>query len=75
MLIDIIAAGLPGYIAEKINREEVLETEDLFNDLGKLEHLTSKKITGKSEKINVKSDERKPCSICKEKKNKNFYHS
>lgn len=42
-LIDIIAAGLPMYIVEKINKEEILATHKLFNELGKLEHLVSKK--------------------------------
>lgn len=42
-LIDIIAAGLPDYIADRINSEELLDTRDLFNDIGKLEHLVNKK--------------------------------
>ncbi|KAK0178572.1 hypothetical protein PV327_007450 [Microctonus hyperodae] len=42
-LIDIIAAGLPEYIADRINRDGIEETRDLFNDIGKLEHLVKKK--------------------------------
>lgn len=42
-LIDIIAAGLPNFITDRINKEEVLETKDLFNEIGKLEHLSNRK--------------------------------
>lgn len=42
-LIDIIAAGLPDFITDRINKEEILQTKDLFNELGKLEHLVAKK--------------------------------
>ncbi|CAH0551231.1 unnamed protein product [Brassicogethes aeneus] len=42
-LIDLIAAGLPNFIADKIDRDSLQETEDLFNEIGKLEHLTERK--------------------------------
>ncbi|XP_057666234.1 uncharacterized protein LOC130899977 [Diorhabda carinulata] len=42
-LIDIIAAGLPDFITDRINKEEILHTKDLFSELGKLEHLVAKK--------------------------------
>jgi len=41
-LIDLIANGLPNFILGKINKEEVLQTNELFNEIGKLEHLASK---------------------------------
>ncbi|CAB3236355.1 unnamed protein product [Arctia plantaginis] len=34
-LIDIIAAGLPDFITDRINKEEIVQTKDLFNELGK----------------------------------------
>ncbi|KAF9424312.1 hypothetical protein HW555_000451 [Spodoptera exigua] len=38
-LIDLIAAGLPNYLSDKIDRETLQQTEDLYNEIGKLEHL------------------------------------
>lgn len=35
-LIDLIAAGFPDFIMDKINKEEILETKDLFNEVNKL---------------------------------------
>ncbi|GBP89006.1 hypothetical protein EVAR_36600_1 [Eumeta japonica] len=42
-LIDIIADGLPDFITDRINKEDILHTKDLFNELGKLEHLVVRK--------------------------------
>lgn len=42
-LIDLIAAGLPNFVLNRIDREELKETEDLFNELNKCEHLINKK--------------------------------
>ena len=42
-LVDLIAAGLPTFIMDRINREEVLETHDLFNEIGKLENFVKNK--------------------------------
>lgn len=41
-LIDLIAAGLPNYLTDKIDRETLQGTEDLYNELGKMEHLVEK---------------------------------
>lgn len=72
-LIDIIAAGLPDYITDRINRDEVIETKDLFNELGKLEHLvTRKKFIKKKEDIKVIKEK---CSICEKLKKGVRYHS
>lgn len=77
-LIDIIAVGLPDYIADRINREELQETKDLFNDIGRLEHLTNKKNFGnkKSSKIDYKekNDEKTMWNMRKDEK-KNRFHS
>lgn len=79
-LIDLIAFGLPNYVADKIDREILQRTEDLYNEIGKLEHLVMK---NKYEKINIiqsdtkpkKNEERKPCQICvSEKKGKRYHH-
>ncbi|XP_061704414.1 uncharacterized protein LOC133515838 [Cydia pomonella] len=43
-LIDLIAIGLPIFVADRLDREDLKETEDLFNSLRGLEHLVSKKI-------------------------------
>lgn len=72
-LIDIIATGLPDYITDRINKDEIIETKDLFNELGKLEHLVSKK------KYIIKKDDTKPlkekCSICEKLNKGSRFHS
>lgn len=66
-LIDIIAAGLPNFVTDKINKEEIQTTSDLFNEIGRLEHLVKKTWDfGKKPNVPVKY---KPCKIC-EKLNK-----
>ncbi|GBP43342.1 hypothetical protein EVAR_34258_1 [Eumeta japonica] len=52
-LIDIIAAGLPDFITDRINKEEIVQTKDLFNELGKLKHLVAKKKFSKEKKSAV----------------------
>lgn len=46
-MIDLIATGLPNFIADKIDRDNLRETEDLFNKVRGLEHLVIKKFPGK----------------------------
>lgn len=53
-LIDLIAVGLPDFVTDGINKEEILETKYLFNEVGKLEHLIIKK------KFMKKKDDTKP---------------
>lgn len=78
-LIDLIASGLPNYLTDKIDRENLLGTEDLYNELGKLEHLVSKTKTEKkhfiySDENRKKIIEKKPCQICdNEKRGKRFH--
>lgn len=80
-LIDLIATGLPNFIADKIDRNSLKETEDLFNNLRSLEHMVNKKTFDKKigtpdskiKEKNVKSLV-SPCKIC-EKENKGIrYH-
>ncbi|KAK0077178.1 hypothetical protein PV325_004321 [Microctonus aethiopoides] len=77
-LIDIIAAGLPDYVADRINRDELEETKDLFNDIGKLEHLVKKKNNDK--KMNKtfdnrsKFEEKTPCKHCEKLEKGVRYH-
>ncbi|GBP37255.1 hypothetical protein EVAR_35688_1 [Eumeta japonica] len=72
-LIDIIAAGLPDFITDRINKEEIVQTKDLFNELGKLEDLVANK------KFSKKKDDAKQikekCSICKKIQKGVRYHS
>lgn len=78
-LIDIIASGLPNYLTDKIDRHTIQETQDLYNELGKLEHLVGKNKYDKrhstiSDTKNKKIEERKPCQICiTGKKGKRFH--
>lgn len=78
-LIDLIAAGLPNYLTDKIDRETLQETEDLYNELGKLEHLVGKNKYDKksythSDTKTKKIEERKPCKICVAEKKGNRFH-
>lgn len=77
-LIDLIATGLPNFVADRIDREAIQGTEDLYNEIGKLEHLVNKK-TFENKRYQKNSDakektEKKPCTICKEKKKSIRYH-
>ncbi|GBP68279.1 hypothetical protein EVAR_57605_1 [Eumeta japonica] len=78
-LIDLIALGLPNYLTDKIDRETLQETEDLYNELGRLQHLVGRnKYENKnytySDTKNKKIEEKKPCQICiTEKKGKRFH--
>lgn len=72
-LIDIIAAGLPDFVTDRINKEEMLQTKNLFHELGKLEHLVAKK------KFIKKKDDTKQlkekCTICESLQKGVRYHS
>ena len=47
-LIDLIATGLPEFILNKINRDDLEDSTDLFNEIRKYEGIVYKKITTKS---------------------------
>ena len=73
-LIDLIASGLPNFIADKIDRETVETTEELCNEIGKLEHFVHKKITNTKNIIDG-TKKKMPCKICKDKGKGNRFHT
>lgn len=78
-LVDLIAYGLPNYVADKINRETLEKTEDLYREIGKLEHLVEKgkynKVTNiYSDTKSTKIEEKKTCQICMNEKKGKRYH-
>lgn len=78
-LIDLIAFGLPNYIADKIDREIIQGTEDLNNEIGKLEHLVRKYNYEKKNYVcpevrPKKIEEKRPCQICISEKKGTRYH-
>lgn len=74
-LIDLIAVGLPEFIADRINRQKLHTTSDLFNELGSLEHLMKRRTTNKNTKENLeKKQQKNPCKICEKKGKMNRYH-
>lgn len=78
-LIDLIATGLPNFIVDRIDRNSLKKTEDLFNNVRGLEHLVSRRnqerrIVGFENKVRERNESHKPCRIC-EKENKGYrYH-
>lgn len=78
-LLDLIAVSLPNYVSDRIDRDALVETEDLYNELGKLEHLVHKNINITNIKEEKKQTEynkkiKTPCEICKKKINKIRFH-
>lgn len=76
-LIDLIATGLPNYVADRIDREKLQKTEDLHNEIGKLEHLANKKnldTKKNSKSSNKEKSEKIPCKICKDKEKGTRFH-
>lgn len=78
-LIDLIAFGLPNYVADKVDRETLQGTEDFYNEIGKLEHLAGKNKYDKksiiySDTKSKKIEEKKPCQICVNEKKGKRYH-
>ncbi|XP_029679722.1 uncharacterized protein LOC115245476 [Formica exsecta] len=76
---DLIAFGLPNYVADKVDRETLQGTEDLYNEIGKLEHLAGKNKYDKKSIIysgtkSKKIEEKKPCQICVNEKKGKRYH-
>lgn len=80
-IIDLIAIGLPDCVSDNIDRETLQETQDLYNEISKLEHLVKKTTTDKKEKIysdnkySKKVQEKKPCEICENAKKGKRFHS
>lgn len=79
-LIDLIAIGLPNYVSDKIDRETLQETQDLYNEISKLEHLVKKNIHEKKGKPfwdnkQKKSEDKNPCEICEKANKGKRFHS
>ncbi|KAF9424733.1 hypothetical protein HW555_000034 [Spodoptera exigua] len=82
-IIDLIAVGLPEHVLNRIDRETLKDTVDLFNEVRKFEYLVNKrsysfyrKHSGNSKgyNINDRNEEKNSCKIC-EKLNKGIrYH-
>lgn len=62
-LIDRIGAGLPDFIREKINRDELKSTRDLINELQKYEGKIEKKKYS-NQNYKPRNEEKKPCKTC-----------
>lgn len=67
-LIDLIATGLPEFILNKINRDELKDSTDLFNEIRRYEGMIYKKNPTKTKggKLDFKrkTEEKKPCKTC-----------
>lgn len=77
-LIDLIATGLPNFVADRIDRERLNKTEDLYNEIGKLEHLVHKRnleIRQNKNYISKEKIEKGPCETCKNRGKGRRYHS
>ncbi|KAI4476047.1 hypothetical protein M0802_014942 [Mischocyttarus mexicanus] len=80
-LINLIAAGLPGFVRDKIDREHLKNSQDLFNELRRYEKLTNTRTIDDNKDVKkfakpnwTKKIESKPCKICEEKGKTNRYH-
>jgi len=78
-LVDLIAAGLPEFILNKIDRETIKDTVDLFNEVSKYEHMVNKNFLSKKKNTNVgikeKNEDQNPCKICEKLNKGTRYHS
>lgn len=79
-LLDLIAAGLPEFILNRIDREALLDTVDLFNEVSKFEHMVNKRnfvAKGKygNPRAQTKNEDKIPCKICEKLNKGNRYHS
>ncbi|XP_055919765.1 uncharacterized protein LOC129951568 [Eupeodes corollae] len=77
-LLDLIVVGLPEFITDRINRDSLKNTEDLFTELRSLEHLIKRRTIKekKNSNYNVKEQTvmKKPCEICEKLNKKNRFH-
>lgn len=75
-LIDLIATGLPNFVSDRIDREKLEKTEDLYNEIGKLEHLAYKRNpeTKKNKSVSKEKNEKTACEICKNKGKGTRFH-
>lgn len=66
-IIDRIAFGLPEFIREKIERDEIENTQDLIKELQRLEGIIDKKKIFKKDgkpEHKIRNEEKKPCKTC-----------
>lgn len=78
-LIDLIAAGLPEFVLNRIDREILKDTVDLFNEVGKYEHMVNRKSTvpknnSRYWRNTYKNEEYTPCKICEKLSKGSRYH-
>lgn len=77
-LIDVIAVGLPNSVSDKIDRETLNNIEDLYNEIGRLEHLvqnkTDKKFKQDFGRKTSKTQDKTPCAICEKENKGKRYH-
>ncbi|XP_076294018.1 uncharacterized protein LOC143215622 isoform X1 [Lasioglossum baleicum] len=72
--------GLPAFVRDKIDREDLENSEDLFNELRRYEKTTNRRIIEDNKdarritKPETRSSDKKPCKICEEKGKNNRYH-
>lgn len=67
-MLDLLAAGLPGFILNKLKRDELNNTTDMLNEIRKYEGMMHKKnsktIKSGTSVHKNKTNEKKPCKIC-----------
>ena len=67
-MVDLIATGLPGFILNKLNRDELTDTTALFNEIRKYEGMMYKKnlsvVKSGTFLQKNKTTEKKPCKNC-----------
>lgn len=78
-LVDLIAAGLPEFILNKIDRGALKDAADLFTEVNRYEHMVNKKnVLGKKRNVNLntkgRNEEHKPCKICEKLNKGTRYH-
>ncbi|CAI6373435.1 unnamed protein product [Macrosiphum euphorbiae] len=79
-LIDLIAAGLPEFILNRIDREVLKDTVDLFSEISNFEHMVIKKKSFFEKKkilsmnYKEKNEEKKPCKHCEKLNKGTRYH-
>lgn len=78
--INLIVVGLPENIRNKLDKEEIRTTDQLFKQLGRYENGKQRKEVPKEERAQgprkniAKQSEKKPCGICESLKLYNRFH-
>lgn len=78
ILINLIATELSDFVTDRINKTDMKETKNLFNEIRSLEHLVKNKAFDKKKNTSMNSKEKqekkKPCKICEKLGKKNRHH-